>query len=535
MRGCRLLTAVTRRANSVRSERRFQIASSSLETGSGRLAGRFHTLKFKLMALLSAVLVLVVGLPVAAFVYRIDRDYHDTVTTMLETTTGFVYEHLTQGLMENDPLVVQEALVTLGADPRIDRLRLLDPEGQILFSSHPQEIGENVFLTADSVFFHSDGRGIESFSKVGDTYVHHHALFVEERCVSCHATSTQPIGTLDVYASFIDSEAATDYVKYFSIGGGLLIIVILWITTNLLYESQIETKLRSLLEGFQELAQGKLGTRVNLKGNDEISLLATRFNETVERLESARKKEEAYYQEKLERADRLVTLGEIAAEIAHEVNNPAGIILSRAELIREDLAELGGDDSTLEDLDIVIQQTGRIADITRSILHYARKRHRALEPTDLGAVIGRSFKVLEPRLKKANATVRLSLPDTPLTIQADGDQLEQVFCNLINNSLDAVHNRPPELHVRCVPYEDESGVTGCTLVFEDNGPGIPEALGDQVFNPFFTTKSDGAGTGLGLFIARNIIHAHGGSITLDPQRSSGARFLIQLPSRHGHA
>ncbi len=512
---------------------RRQKTEDDQRAGGRAYARPFRSLKFRLMALISVVLVLVVGLPVALFVLRIERDYDESVTTMMETTTVFVYESLIPHLIKSEKEGLQPSIEVLGRDPRIDRLRVLNRSGDIVSSSRPTEVGLNVFQMADSAFFRRDRGALEAFSKVGNVHVHHHPLYVEDRCQSCHGTNRDPIGTLDVYASFMDREATTHFVKYFSIAGGLLIIMILWTTTNLLYENLIESKLARILKGFQDLADGRLETRVEVRGQDEIGMLAARFNETVEQLSAMRQREEADHLEKLERADRLVTLGEIASEIAHEVNNPTGVILARAELIHEDIADRDPDDPVLEDVEMIIRQTGRIADITRSILHYARQRPPSFVPTNLADVVKRSLEVLEPRLRKSGARVSVELPETPLVLRADGNQLEQVFCNLFNNGLDAVHRNVPKLRVQGEVLEHADGVRICRLVIEDNGPGIPPELAEHVFSPFFTTKSDGAGTGLGLFIVRNIVHNHGGTIAVDPAPSAGARFVMEIPVDHG--
>ena len=121
---------------------------------------------------------------------------------------------------------------------------------------------------------------------------------------------------------------------------------------NFLYQSQIESRLLKILNGFDELAKGNFKSKIQMSGRHELAKLAEKFNDTVEKLKGARKKEEQFYQEKLERADRLITLGEVAAEIAHEVNNPAGIILTRAELIKDEMEENCPDCPAKDDLNI---------------------------------------------------------------------------------------------------------------------------------------------------------------------------------------
>ena len=239
-------------------------------------------------------------------------------------------------------------------------------------------------------------------------------------------------------------------------------------------------------------------------------------------------------EEHLERADRLVTLGEVAAEIAHEVNNPAGIILTRAEFIRDELETQNGFSSHVEDLGMIVKQTERIAETTHNILHYARKRDRNFSLIDLNHVIQQSIKMLKPRLRKKNVTICFETAHSPAMVRGDVNQLEQVFCNLINNSLDVLppDNGRIDIQVRFSPAEISH--TRYRVFFQDNGPGIPADISDDVFSPFFTTKKDGKGTGLGLFIARNIILHHKGDMYLEKKTNGGAAFIIELGAGNGN-
>jgi len=309
---------------------------------------------------------------------------------------------------------------------------------------------------------------------------------------------------------------------------GILIIVILWILTNLIYQSQIENRLLAIIHGFDELAHGNFNTKIQVSGRHELAALAAKFNETVGKLKTAHKNEEQAYHERLERADRLVTLGEVAAEIAHEVNNPAGNILIRTEFLKEELNSLPADSPILQNLSIISQQTQKIAEITRSILHYARKLPRSFTTTDLNGIIRHSVEILTPRIKKQRTKIELYLPVQPAIVWGNSSQLEQVFCNLINNSLDVLPETTGQIELRIMDCTDEAGSAIYRITCQDNGPGIPTEHRSQIFSPFFTTKAAGEGTGLGLFIAKNIVGHHNGKIYLQEEPGPGTCFVIEL-------
>jgi two-component system NtrC family sensor kinase len=287
------------------------------------------------------------------------------------------------------------------------------------------------------------------------------------------------------------------------------------------------------MAGFEKLSSGNFQFKMKMPGKDELFLLAEKFNEMVEKLNLSRQKEDQLFQEKLERADRLVTLGEVAAEIAHEVNNPAGIILTRAEYLKDEMKEKTTSDGYLEDLNIIIQQTEKIADTTRNILHYSRKLPHHFSSTDLNEVIEHSIKILEPRLKKCKVKVNLNSSDQPAIIWGNASQLEQVFCNLINNSLDFIEPKLGEISMEVQEIIAANQKKKFKILYQDNGPGIPQQYWEHIFSPFFTTKDSDKGTGLGLFIARNIISHHKGTIFLEPGHSAGVHFIIELEAFHG--
>lgn len=492
-----------------------------------RLTPGFLTLKFRLMALITVVLLLVVGGPVFLLVYQLDKNYREFSINMIETTSQAVYQSIFEGFLENDRETIQRNLELLTLEPNIQLIRIFKPSGEILYSTRREEIHQNMANLTEDVYIQPFSNGEqETFVKRGFTYSHHHPIYVQKECLPCHQGREGIIAVMDVHVGLLQSEQVYLSSKRLTIISAILIVLILWFILNFLYEGQIESRLRKIIAGFQELARGNLNFRIAMAGRHELALMAKEFNQTVEKLKEAKEKENQFLQENLERADRLVTLGEVAAEIAHEVNNPASIILTRAEIVKDEMEDNNGNGKYIEDLNIIIQQTEKIADTTRSILHYARKLPHTFSETNLTEVIRRSLKILEPRINKARCRIRFVHPATAVLVKGNATQLEQVFCNLINNSLDMVPAEAGEITILLQP--SETAGQHCKIVFRDNGPGIPAEYRDRIFAPFFTTKQNGKGTGLGLYIVRNIIANHQGKIELAGEEPSGATFIIEL-------
>lgn len=482
------------------------------------------------MVLITIVLLIVVGGPLVFLVDQLDKSYQEFSINLIETTSQVVYQSIYDGMIANDKEAIQKNVNLISLEPGIKLVRIIRPSGEILFSSKHDEINKNVFTENDPMVKKFDTPQ-ETFKKEGNIYSHLHPIYIQEECMPCHENKGSVIGVMNVQLGFTQSEQIYSSTKQLTIYSAIIIVVILWIILNFLYQGQIESKLKVIINGFNELARGNLDFRVKMPGRHELAMLAQKFNQTMKKLKMAREKEEQFVQENLERADRLVTLGEVAAEIAHEVNNPASIMLVRAEFLRDELNENKGNEKYIEDIEIIIQQTQKIAETTKSILHYARKLPQTFEETDLNQVIKRSIDVLKPRINKKNIIIKFHQDSEPHRVKGNSIQLEQVFCNLINNSIDLFPNGKGEIEIKINSLRQGNKLDKYQIIYKDNGPGVSKEYHDKIFSPFFTTKEDGKGTGLGLFIARNIITNHQGKIYLSNKNETGATFIIEIGAR----
>jgi PAS domain S-box-containing protein len=229
-------------------------------------------------------------------------------------------------------------------------------------------------------------------------------------------------------------------------------------------------------------------------------------------------------QQQLSRAERLATLGQVAAGIAHEIRNPLVGIGSTAALLRD---EFEPSDEKRTDLEIILNETRRLDRIVNQIIDYAR--HRDLVPTawPVDGIVDEVLKLLDTRLE--NQRIKIIRPCEPgLVVHADRDQIKQVLLNLCHNSLDAMASGG-ELGISA-GHSIHSAHSGVFIEVSDTGSGIAKKDLAQVFQPFFTTGKK-HGTGLGLAICRNIAEAHGGDITLTSEPGRGTKARLWLPLR----
>jgi signal transduction histidine kinase len=249
---------------------------------------------------------------------------------------------------------------------------------------------------------------------------------------------------------------------------------------------------------------------------------AIRYTVGVLRVIDDRKRAEAELQDRtrqLIHAEKMSSVGQLAAGIAHELNTPLNTILGYSQLIMKQVK----DPSIVEEVRAVEAATKRCRDIVQSLLSYSRKSDGFRAPRPLGKLISRAFAFLKHDLEKRSVKYVLDLDPSPHEVVADENQLEQVILNLASNAMDAM----PEggtIRVRTERRADR-----LAIVFSDSGTGIPADVLPRIFEPFFTTKATGKGTGLGLSIAARIIEEHGGTIDVFTETGKGTTFQIVLP------
>ena len=269
-----------------------------------------------------------------------------------------------------------------------------------------------------------------------------------------------------------------------------------------------------------EVTKGGYGTEVDLRRtNDEIGLLADSFNEMSRKM-AADIEELRRLNEQLIRTERLAAMGTLAAGVAHEVNNPLASISSLIQMIQtnEDL-----DPSVKDRLALIAEQIQRISRVTKDMTDFARVRPVARRELDVNDVVLSSLRLAEFDRAFQELDVQLDLHPAEAKVVADGDQLQQVFLNLLLNARDAMPNGG-QLNVSTTRTSHDVSVS-----VTDHGCGIAKSDTRQIFDPFYTTKPSGKGTGLGLAVCYGIITAHSGRIEVESSNGGGATFRVVLP------
>lgn len=257
----------------------------------------------------------------------------------------------------------------------------------------------------------------------------------------------------------------------------------------------------------------------------ELRAANRRVGQTLTELQ--RKSDElASMTQQLWQASKLATMGELAASIAHELNNPLATVALRTEVLLMPLAE---NDPQRAALQVISQEVDRMATLVDNLLQFSRRSHRQVSTVDVCEELNNSIEFVHYHLRNRRiAVVREYLRDLP-SIQADRQQLRQLFLNLLTNAGDAMP-QGGELRLRTAVAAPTSKANAVVIEFVDSGEGIAAADLKKVWEPFFTTKPEGRGTGLGLAICRRIVEEHGGTIDIESERLKGTTVRITLPA-----
>jgi PAS domain S-box-containing protein len=263
---------------------------------------------------------------------------------------------------------------------------------------------------------------------------------------------------------------------------------------------------------------------IDFNGSSAQLVLANDVTNRIRAQEALQSKSDelAAMTQQLWQASKLATMGELAASIAHELNNPLAIVSLRAETLLE---QLSGDEPKQRSLEIIISEVDRMASLVTNLLQFTRRSHRQISTVEVGSEIANSIDFVSYYLRNLKIAVVKQFEDSLPAIHADRQQLRQLFLNLVTNACDAMPTRGT-LTVRA----GNSPEAGVVIEFADTGNGISAEELEKIWEPFYTSKPEGKGTGLGLSICRRIVEEHGGTIDIESEVGKGTTVRVLLPT-----
>ena len=278
-----------------------------------------------------------------------------------------------------------------------------------------------------------------------------------------------------------------------------------------IYARRVLRPLTTVTKRARAVAGGDLAPREIVATDDEIGELAHTFEDMVAAIRKARAE--------LVQAERLATIGKMAAHITHEVRNPLSSIGLNLEMLEEELVGAGAESKQL--LSAIKKEVDRLSSISEGYLSAVREPKLQLASENVDDLVRECHAFVQPELERAGVDSRVEVNGESTTAMVDEAQLRQALVNLVRNAREAMP-KGGEVVLRV-----QGGDGDVHICIDDNGPGIPDDVRASIFDPFYTTKRHG--TGLGLAVTRSIIQAHGGDLTCLPRDGGGTRFQISLP------
>ena len=524
-----------------------------------------RSLKFKVSLYLSTVLVAVMVLFVALLVQQERGEQLRTVVTHMTQLSQVIARSTRHAMLLDEPDIVDKIIEDIGKQEGIQRVRVLRKNGVIAHSNYPAEIGQNIDKEAEHCSYCHEGdkaltdipnhkrwRLFETADRrqmLGNMEV----IRNEPSCstASCHKhPASQPVlGVVDITYSLdeINRTMKAHVVNMIAVSIGFILLVSIslgWLLHRLIY-----VPLRDLEKGAKRLASGNFDSAIPVRGEDEFGSLARSSNAMMGALKKSRHELEewvATLNEKVKertqelqlaeaevaRGEKLASIGQLAAGIAHELNNPLTGVLTFTSLMRKKMPE-GSEEA--EDLDLVIRETKRCASIIRRLLDFAREKTPEKALVNLNQLIGETVQFVERSAALQHIEIEVDLdPDLP-QLFVDADLIKQVLMNILVNAQQAIEEhgkitvRSRLCRTRKAPGRCNDTMPAVEIAISDTGCGIPEANLQRIFDPFFTSKEVGKGTGLGLSVSYGIVRAHGGEIDVESTVGEGSTFRICLP------
>ncbi|HBG04673.1 MAG TPA: two-component sensor histidine kinase [Geobacter sp.] len=456
-------------------------------------------------------------------------------------------------MLRDDRPMFYKTIEEIGSQRGVERIRLINKTGRVIFSTRDAETGTLLSKRSDVctichgkqllVTASSKHRSRRFFEATGEEFLGvTNAIYNEESCytASCHfhPESFKVLGVLDVVVSLDKMHSLLNAYRNRSVALTLLLVALISLSLTLFTQKLVNRPVRELLEHTKMLSRGELDGLVSGFANDELGELADSFNAMTLNLRKAREELEGWgrnleqmvqqrthevtqMQAQLIRSEKLASLGELVAGIAHEINNPLTGILVFSSLIQSN-PKL--DETLRNDIQTVMRETKRCASIVKGLLEFARCSTPQMGHYSLNEISERALSLIEHQILFQDITVLRKYADGLPALLLDPNQIEQVLVNMFLNAAQAMLGEGVLEIVDGVDRE-----LGCVFIkISDNGCGIPEGNLARIFDPFFSTKEN-KGTGLGLSVSYGIIEKHGGVIDVQSEVGSGTVFTIRFP------
>ncbi len=518
-----------------------------------------RSISAKLMVSIFVVLIIIFSL-FGYFSIRDQRKHlEDAALLAAERQSEVLRRSASRYMLQNDRIGLYELMMNMADQPGMVRIRIMNPQGVISYSTAPSEVGASVDKSAEACYgCHEKSMPLSRLNR-SDRFRIYRAdgervlgvitpIENEPACsnAACHAhpAGMQVLGVLDTNISLAKVDQSLAHEKREMTAATFVALIAVVFLSGLFVWIVVRNPLRELKAGTDRIAAGNLGYQIPVRAQDEVGELAQSFNDMSNRLQVAQAEITAWAHTLEERVDektrelkqahqrmlhveKMATIGKMAAVVAHEINNPLSGILTYAKLVKRWIEKNTMTSPKQEEmkgsLDLVASESKRCGELVKNLLSFSRVSPMNLAWCDLNQVIDRCVRLVQHKLEMSGIQMNLNLEQELPTAHCDPAQIEQVVLAMVINAIDAM----PQGGNLWISTGVVAG-SAIELVIRDDGIGIPEEHLVHMFEPFYTTKESG-GSGLGLAISQNIVERHGGQIDVKSVVGEGTTFKIVLP------
>lgn len=493
-------------------------------------------LGFKLIFLVGLTTVVVIGVFVYVNSNIQEKQLIEEVTLGVNQFSETVKRSTWHDMLKDQRESVYRIMNTIGDQEGVEKVRIFNKEGKIMFSTDAPEQGKVVDMKAEACYAcHAAERPLEKLETMERRRIFTSTrgyrvlgmitpICNEEACYTalCHAHPEEQkvLGVLDIDMSLARVDQTIAGARFRLIIFAAISMLIISLVIGFSIHKFVTHPVNQLVEEMQRVAMGELDHRMNIKSYDEIGSLVNAFNKMTKDLRKA--------QNQLLRSEKLASVGKLAAAIAHEINNPLGGINTYIRLIMRKLehSTTTGEDwkKFREYLSVMGKETERCGNIVKNLLDFCRPKEPFKRRIDVNALIDEVLVLTENQITLQQINLVKRMQKLPY-IMADFDQLKQALLNIVINACEAMNGSSMvrDLLISTAYMEKDGYVE---MEFTDTGMGIPEENLNKIFDPFFTTKEKG--TGLGLFLVYGMVNKNKGLIDIKSRVGEGTTVTIKF-------
>ena len=496
---------------------------------------------------------------------RLHRQHLEATTlASAERLSDVIKRSTAYYMLRNDREGLYHSIQTMADEPGMIKVRILDREGRVNYSTDPAEVSHVVDKTTEACYgCHNQSQPLARLNRPDRFRIYRNGhgqrvlgiITPIENQASCsnaechaHPAGQQVLGVLDTNLSLAkaDAQLAVTSTRMLSYTAAAMLIVAL--LSWLFVWRVVDKPINALKNGTEHLSHGELGYQIKVQSEDEVGELAHSFNGMSLDLRAANeqiinwnRKLEDRVQEKTRElrsahdhvlhVEKMASIGKMAAVVAHEVNNPLSGILTYAKLLRKWVgtgqAEHEKREEAMQCLDLIASESRRCGELIKNLLSLSRTSPMNVRSIDLHEVIERCLLLVRHQLELVGIELQLNLAGHLPRMSCDPEQIEQVLLALIMNAIDAM----PRGGTLWLETRLAHNASEIEIEVRDDGAGIAPDVLPQIFEPFMTTKERGRGVGLGLAISRGIVERHKGRIEVASELGRGTTFTVTLPAQ----